>query len=92
MLKNRIDRLDGNQKRLERRLENKKSQVAYVNSKIEAKIIKLQEIAFKNRTDLEKFENEINLKLDRNAAFIRAEASYAQELGKKYELTKKKGV
>ena len=49
-------------------------------------------MAFKNRVDLEKYENEINLKLDKNAAFIRAEAGYAHKLGKKYKVNKKKGV
>ena len=90
LFKSKIDRLDSKQKKLERIFENKKSNIAYVNSKIEAKIIKLQEKAYKNRLDLEKFENEVKLKLDRNAAFIRAEASYAQELGGKYKLPTKK--
>lgn len=86
----KIDRLDNIQKILERKLENKKSSIAYVNSKIEAKVIKLQEKAFHNRVDLEKFESEVNLKLDKNEAIIQAEADYVKELSNKYIRRNKK--
>lgn len=84
MFMNKIDRLENRQTKLEKSLEEKKSVVAYKNSRLEAKITRLQELAFKNRLDLEKFEDNTKLRLDRNAELIRAEANYAKKLGEKY--------
>ena len=91
IFKSKIDRLDEIQNKFERSLENKKSEINYINSKLEAKITKLQEKAYKNRLDLENFKNEIKLRLDRNAAMIRAEAEYAKKLGDKYTTVTKGG-
>lgn len=84
LFRSKIDRLEDNQRRLEASIEEKKSIVALKNAKLEARIIRLQEIAFKNRNELEKFTESTNLKLDKNAKLIRAEAEYARQLGLKY--------
>ena len=55
LFKSKIDRLEQKQKELEASIESEKSSIAYENSRIEAKIKKLEEKAFANRTHLEKF-------------------------------------
>ena len=85
-----IDRLEEEQNKLERDLERKKSKINSINSKLEAKIKRLEEIAYINRTDLEKFEASINLKLDKNSKLIIAASEYAQKLGAKYNKKRKR--
>ena len=85
-----IDRLEEEQNKLERDLERKKSKINCINSKLEAKIKRLEEIAYINRTDLEKFTTSINLKLDKKAKIIIAASEYAQKLGAKYNKKRKR--
>lgn len=89
LFKSKIDRLEQKQKELEASIESEKSSVAYENSRLEAKITKLQEKAFANRTHLEKFIESKNLQIEKNKKLIMAEAEYAQSLSAKYD---KKGA
>ena len=89
IFKSKIERLDAIQKKLEKADENKNSQTLYINSKIEAKIKKLEEKAYYNRVELDNFRKDIKIKLDKNAALIRAEAEYAKKLGERYGLETK---
>ena len=88
LFKSKIDRLEQKQKELEASIESEKSSVAYENSRIEAKIKKLEEKAFANRTHLEKFIESKNLQIEKNKKLILAEAEYAKSLSAKYDNTK----
>ena len=88
LFKSKIDRLEQKQKELEASIESEKSIVAYENSRIEAKIKKLEEKAFANRTHLEKFIESKNLQIEKNKKLILAEAEYAKSLSAKYDNTK----
>lgn len=88
LFKSKIDRLEQNQKNLEAGIENQKSTIAYKNSKLEAKVTKLQEKAFANRTRLEKYIENANLQIEKNKKLILAEAEYAKSLSAKYDNTK----
>lgn len=85
LFKSKIDRLEQKQKELEASIESEKSIVAYENSRIEAKIKKLEEKAFANRTHLEKFIESKNLQIEKNKKLILAEAEYAKSLSAKYD-------
>lgn len=84
IFKSRIDRLEEKQQRLVASIEAKKSNIAYVNSDLERKIKKWEEKAYKNRKALEKFIENVNANIEKNAKLITAEAEYAAKLGKKY--------
>ena len=88
LFKSKIDRLEQKQKELEASIESEKSSIAYENSRIEAKIKKLEEKAFANRTHLEKFIESKNLQIEKNKKLILAEAEYAKSLSAKYDNTK----
>lgn len=85
LFKSKIDRLEQKQKELEESIESEKSSIAYKNSSIEAKIKKLEEKAFANRTHLEKFIESKNLHIEKNKKLILAEAEYAKSLSAKYD-------
>lgn len=87
LFKSKIDRLEQKQKELEASIESEKSSIAYENSRIEAKIKKLEEKAFANRTHLEKFIESKNLQIEKNKKLILAEAEYAKSLSAKYDNT-----
>ena len=88
LFKSKIDRLEQKQKELEASIESEKSSIAYENSRIEAKIKKLEEKAFANRTHLEKCIESKNLQIEKNKKLILAEAEYAKSLSAKYDNTK----
>ena len=61
--KSKIDQLEEKQNKLIQKREDLKSKTAFKNSKIEAKITKLQEKAFANREYLDKFATRTESKL-----------------------------
>ena len=65
--KSKIDQLEEKQNKLIQKREDLKSKTAFKNSKIEAKITKLQEKAFANREYLDKFVASTELKLAKNS-------------------------
>ena len=89
--KSKIDQLEEKQNKLIQKREDLKSKIAFKNSKIEAKITKLQEKAFANREYLDKFVTNTELKLSKNSKLILAEADYASALGRKYRKGGKDG-
>ena len=90
-LKSKIDQLEEKQNKLIQKREDLKSKTAFKNSKIEAKITKLQEKAFANREYLDKFVANTELKLVKNSKLILAEADYVSALGCKYRKGGKNG-
>ena len=89
--KSKIDQLEEKQNKLIQKREDLKSKTAFKNSKIEAKITKLQEKAFANREYLDKFVTNTELKLAKNPKLILAEADYGSALGRKYRKGGKNG-
>lgn len=89
--KSKIDKLEERQNKLIQKREDLKSKTAFKNSKIEAKITKLQEKASANREYLDKFVASTELKLAKNSKLILAEADYASALGRKYRKGGKNG-
>lgn len=85
---NKIDVLEQEQKRLEASKEEMTSKINLKNNKIGAKVKRLEEIMYKNRVKLDKFLENADLQLDKNAKLIVAEAEYAQRLGNKYNKKK----
>lgn len=85
---NKIDILEREQKKLEESKEEMTSKVNLKNTKIGAKVKRLEEIMFKNRLELEKFIENVDLQLDKNAKLIVAESEYAENLAKKYNKKK----
>lgn len=85
---NKIDKLEQEQKRLEASKEEMTSKINLKNTRIGAKVKRLEEIMFKNRIKLDKYLENVDLQLDKNSKLIVAEAEYAQNLGKKYNKKK----
>lgn len=85
---NKIDMLEQEQKRLEASKEEMTSKINLKNNKIGAKVKRLEEIMYKNRVKLDKFLENADLQLDKNAKLIVTEAEYAQRLGNKYNKKK----
>lgn len=80
-----IDVLEEKQKNLERAKEEKTSKVNLKNNKIAAKVKRLEEKMFLNRSNLDKYTEKIDLELEKNSKLIIASAEYAQKLGNKYK-------
>jgi hypothetical protein len=80
-----IDVLEEKQRKLEAAKEEKTSKINLKNNKIGAKVKRLEEKMFQNRTTLSKFTEKIDLELEKNAKLIIAASEYAQKLGAKYK-------
>lgn len=85
-----IDVLEEKQKELIRAKEERTSKINLKNNKIGAKVKRLEEKMFFNRTELDKFLEKKDLELEKNSKLIIAAAEYAQKLGSKYKTPSKK--
>lgn len=87
---NTIDRLENKQKALIAAREERKSKIDFKNARLYSKQKRLEDKMYINREKLDKFNEKIDLELDRNAKLIIAEAEYAKQLGTKYNRITKK--
>ena len=85
-----IDRLEEKQNRLLRSKEERTSKINFINNKRGAKIKRLEEKMFIDRTKLDKFIEKVDLEIEKNAKLIIASAEYAQRLGDKYSKIRRK--
>lgn len=92
IFKSKIERLKEEHDGYQKSIDKQKAEMLYKNSMLEAKVIKLQDKAFKNRENFDRFEEAVNMKIDKTVKLIKAEAEYASKIGAKYTPSKKQNT
>lgn len=82
-----IDQLEKKQNKLISKKENKTSRVNCKNTRIYAKIKRMEEKMYDNRINLDRHNEKIDLELEKNSKLIIASAEYAKKLSSKYTST-----